>query len=153
MGRPSEGKRKVSTRRWSLYRNGYELSDCYATRLQFVLNVQGGFGRHEDVPPTPSIGRWGKGGCYTEEGPLRFALRSLFDVIGIPWCLCWPSGFLEAWGTKANNHKFPGTYWFWPPSAAKPFFQKTIPSSYCWSELHTFERPELGPSSRVASDE
>ena len=59
--------------RWSLYRNGYELSDCYATRLQFVLNVQGGFGRHEDVPPTPSIGRLGKGGCYTEEGPLRFA--------------------------------------------------------------------------------
>jgi hypothetical protein len=74
-----------------------------------------------------------------------------FNLIskGILKCLCWPSGFLEAWCAKAKKHSFLENVWFVDLGA--PGLNKTT-----WLKNHFgillveryFMLPKFGPEVR-----
>ena len=76
-----------------------------------VLTTRGGRWRGA-CPPNPPRS-WGLG-----LGHSKTCLK------GIPKWFCWPSGSLEAWGTKANTPRFALNFWHWHPRPPKNHFAK-----------------------------
>ncbi len=69
------------------------------------------------------VPRHGRADLARAGGPLRCFLvvppgTGIHTYLkGIPKCFCWPSGFLEASGTKTKNTHRQTNMWFWGPAA------------------------------------